>query len=269
VALSLAFQWRAVDFLALAAALRDRGFRGHLTAGGHFATFAALELLRDFPELDSLCRGEAEEVLADLACALRDGRSPAGLPGLAFRGERGEVALSPLRRAPEAENPRHSRAREHLEKVLKAAALATAALDGGACRCYPFVHDPMPPPFSKACPTAQDVAALGLLETRARWTSTDAGPLEVDVELTLDEAKAKATGKTALFEYAPLSPDGSIRVVARTHSRLAFILSPNPGVAKARVSLLIACDVPGLTRIVALSFDLSAPSPGAPGAIAP
>src|SRR6186997_1896207 len=50
VGLSLAFQWRASDFLALAVALRERGYRGHIAAGGHFATFASLELLRDFPE---------------------------------------------------------------------------------------------------------------------------------------------------------------------------------------------------------------------------
>ncbi len=54
VALSLAFQWRAMDFLAIALALRERGFRGHLTAGGHFASFAYRELLRDFPELDTI-----------------------------------------------------------------------------------------------------------------------------------------------------------------------------------------------------------------------
>src|SRR5690348_10653903 len=54
VGLSLAFQWRAKDFLALALALREAGYRGHITAGGHFATFASRELLRDFPELDSI-----------------------------------------------------------------------------------------------------------------------------------------------------------------------------------------------------------------------
>jgi hypothetical protein len=37
--LSLAFQYRAKDFLALAMALREQGYRGHLTAGGHLATF--------------------------------------------------------------------------------------------------------------------------------------------------------------------------------------------------------------------------------------
>jgi radical SAM superfamily enzyme YgiQ (UPF0313 family) len=90
VGLSLAFQWRARDFLALAIALREAGYRGHVTAGGHFATFACRELLRDFPELDSICRQEAEETLAKLA----SGVPPREIPGLALRDGAGEVVLT-------------------------------------------------------------------------------------------------------------------------------------------------------------------------------
>src|SRR4051812_7168861 len=66
VGLSLAFQWRAKDFLALAMALREAGYAGHITAGGHFATFACREILDDFPELDSIVRQEAEETLVSV-----------------------------------------------------------------------------------------------------------------------------------------------------------------------------------------------------------
>jgi len=85
VGLSLAFQWRAKDFLALAMALREAGYRGHITAGGHFATFASIDLLRDFPELDSICRQESEDTIVSLARALRDGADFSSLPGLALR----------------------------------------------------------------------------------------------------------------------------------------------------------------------------------------
>lgn len=101
VALSLAFQWRALDFLALALGLRDRGYRGHLTAGGHFGTFAASDLLRDFPQLDSLCRHEAEELIVELASALRDRAPIAGIRGLATRDSAGAVVLAPLRSPPD------------------------------------------------------------------------------------------------------------------------------------------------------------------------
>ncbi|MEZ4374064.1 MAG: radical SAM protein [Polyangiaceae bacterium] len=89
VGLSLAFQWRASDFLALAVALRERGYQGHITVGGHFATFTALELLGDFPELDSVVRQEAEGTLLDLVELLARGEDYRDLAGLAVRGEDG------------------------------------------------------------------------------------------------------------------------------------------------------------------------------------
>ena len=85
VGISLAFQWRAQDFLALAMALREMGFAGHITVGGHFATFAAKELLIDFPEIDSVCRQEAEETVVKLVTALERGTPLTDIPGLALR----------------------------------------------------------------------------------------------------------------------------------------------------------------------------------------
>jgi anaerobic magnesium-protoporphyrin IX monomethyl ester cyclase len=87
VGLSLAFQWKATDTLALAVALRERGYRGHITAGGHFATFACAELLRDFHELDSIVRQEGEHTLVSLASAVQGGRPLGDIPGLAFRAD--------------------------------------------------------------------------------------------------------------------------------------------------------------------------------------
>ncbi len=91
VGLSLAFQWRAPDFLALAVALRERGYSGHITTGGHFATFAAAELLRDFPELSSVCRQEAESTLVALVQAVADGTELSLVPGLALRATAGAL----------------------------------------------------------------------------------------------------------------------------------------------------------------------------------
>ncbi len=103
VALSLSFQWRAPDCLALAVTLRERGFRGHLTAGGHFGTFAAAEVLRDFPEVDTICRHEAEETLVELVRAVRAGTDLSAIGGLALRGEGGRPRLTPLRKPPALE----------------------------------------------------------------------------------------------------------------------------------------------------------------------
>jgi len=96
VGLSLAFQWRAQDFLALAVALRERGYRGHITLGGHFATFAARDIMVDFPEVDSICRQEAEETMVALTNAIVAGAPLQDIAGLAIRDAEG----SPLLTAP-------------------------------------------------------------------------------------------------------------------------------------------------------------------------
>lgn len=101
VALCLAYQWRALDFLALALALREAGYRGHVTVGGHFATFAALDLLAEFSELDSVCRHESEELLVELVGAVAEGRPLAGIAGLAIRGDDGRPRLGELRVPPD------------------------------------------------------------------------------------------------------------------------------------------------------------------------
>ena len=91
VGISLAFQWRARDFLAFAMALRDAGYRGHVTMGGHFATFASDDILADYPEIDSVVRQEAEETMVSLAKAIENGTSLDRIAGLAFRTEAGAV----------------------------------------------------------------------------------------------------------------------------------------------------------------------------------
>jgi len=100
VGLSLAFQWRAADVLSVAMALREGGYRGHITGGGHFATFAAEDLMRDFPELSSLCRFEADVTIVEMARALARGEPLSGVAGLAVR-EGEDVRLTASRPLPE------------------------------------------------------------------------------------------------------------------------------------------------------------------------
>jgi anaerobic magnesium-protoporphyrin IX monomethyl ester cyclase len=94
VGISLAFQWRAGDFLAFAVALREGGYRGHITMGGHFATFASKEILADFAEVDSVVRQEAEGTMVTLARALQEGTPLDVIPGLAVRNAAGEIVVT-------------------------------------------------------------------------------------------------------------------------------------------------------------------------------
>lgn len=47
--LSMVFTARAREFCALAMALRDAGYRGHIIGGGPFASFNCERVLADFP----------------------------------------------------------------------------------------------------------------------------------------------------------------------------------------------------------------------------
>lgn len=67
---SMVFTYRAREFARLLARARERGYRGHLVAGGHFAAFHADALLRDVPALDSIAVGEGEGIMVDLAARL-------------------------------------------------------------------------------------------------------------------------------------------------------------------------------------------------------
>jgi anaerobic magnesium-protoporphyrin IX monomethyl ester cyclase len=96
VGLSMLFTSRAREFVDLAARLRELGWRGHLTAGGHFAALHARELLRDVPGIDSIAHGEGEELMVELAGNLE---APARVAGLSLRGPRGlqRTAARPVR----------------------------------------------------------------------------------------------------------------------------------------------------------------------------
>jgi radical SAM superfamily enzyme YgiQ (UPF0313 family) len=100
VGVSLAFQWRALDVLALVVALGERGFAGHVTAGGHFGSLSRDELLRDFAELDSICCYEAEQTIVALARALVSGSPLDDVGGLAFRASDGSIEVPPIDGSP-------------------------------------------------------------------------------------------------------------------------------------------------------------------------
>ncbi|MFN8548205.1 MAG: cobalamin-dependent protein, partial [Candidatus Eisenbacteria bacterium] len=60
VGLSLVAQRRYSDYQRLVESLRAGGYRGHIVAGGHFASLRATEVLRDTPGLDTILHHEGE-----------------------------------------------------------------------------------------------------------------------------------------------------------------------------------------------------------------
>lgn len=91
VGLSVIFQYRAPEFLRLAADLRRHLPDVHITLGGHFPSFAADELLRDHPCIDTIVRGEGEITLAELVARLDRPAAWSEIEGLSVRTPDGPV----------------------------------------------------------------------------------------------------------------------------------------------------------------------------------
>jgi anaerobic magnesium-protoporphyrin IX monomethyl ester cyclase len=101
VGLAMQFQHRGWGVAALAERLRQAGFRGHMTAGGQFASMAHEPLLRDTPSLDSVVLYDGEETIVDLAEAIRGKLPIAEIAGLAVRLDDGCVHRTPARPMPQ------------------------------------------------------------------------------------------------------------------------------------------------------------------------
>lgn len=93
VGFSLIFQVFLPRFRRVAAHLRDHGVTSHFTIGGHFPSLCHDEVLKHFPELDSVVRFEGEHTIVELVDRLLDKRDWRETPGLAFL-RNGEVAES-------------------------------------------------------------------------------------------------------------------------------------------------------------------------------
>lgn len=85
VGFSLIFQYMTGSYISVIDALRDSGYRGHVTMGGHYPSFSYGEVLDKAAGLDSIVRFEGESTLCALATAIVGGRDWTGLEGLACR----------------------------------------------------------------------------------------------------------------------------------------------------------------------------------------
>ena len=115
VGLAAQFQHRGMDFLGLACDLRRAGFRGHITAGGQFATMAHASILSGRYGVDSVVLYEGESTIVDLLDALVGGRTLDGVAGLALAdGQGGAYRTSPRALAANLDDlPLAQRYRQH------------------------------------------------------------------------------------------------------------------------------------------------------------
>ena len=84
VGFSLIFQYFLPQFRRVATYLRSVGITSHFTIGGHYPSLCHDEVLRHFPELDSVVRYEGELTLLSLVERLRNGSNWRDIPGIAY-----------------------------------------------------------------------------------------------------------------------------------------------------------------------------------------
>jgi radical SAM superfamily enzyme YgiQ (UPF0313 family) len=95
VGFSLIFQYFLPQYRRLAGFLREVGIRSHFTIGGHYPSLCHDEILRGFPELDSVVRYEGEETLTELVDHLAAGEDWRTTPGLAYLSQDQVVVTEP------------------------------------------------------------------------------------------------------------------------------------------------------------------------------
>jgi radical SAM superfamily enzyme YgiQ (UPF0313 family) len=98
VGVSISDPLAAPLLLAFVHLLRERGFTGHITAGGALATLERQQLLAGHAALDSVVRHAGEAAVVELAHAVRGGGDLTQLPGVTTRrgdGRGNASALAP------------------------------------------------------------------------------------------------------------------------------------------------------------------------------
>ncbi|MFO0762337.1 MAG: radical SAM protein [Byssovorax sp.] len=128
--LSLADGGSALLPLALGEAVTRAGYRGHITAGGQFATLSRAFLLERYPWLGSVVRFAGEVPLVALLRRIEAGEPVEGVPGVTTRG--GDGAPAPVMgQEPLAIRPM----RDELPEILGHRAAHLTASRGCQGRC--------------------------------------------------------------------------------------------------------------------------------------
>jgi len=73
---------------------REKGYKGHITLGGMWPSFKYREILSQIKEVDTICVGEGEEFVTELADCLCEGKNFTHIGGLATREKTGTVIFN-------------------------------------------------------------------------------------------------------------------------------------------------------------------------------
>lgn len=85
------------EFGTFISSLRLRGMQAHITIGGHFPTIEAEEILKHIPNLDSICRGEGEYTIRNLARCLKEGKDWRNISNLCYRQNKRKIVSNKIK----------------------------------------------------------------------------------------------------------------------------------------------------------------------------
>lgn len=94
VGISVPFQSAIDESLKIARIARLAWPNTHITVGGHFPTFRHQEILKHTKEVDSVVRGDGEDVILSLCEALPANRGLDSVAGLTFRDSVGRIVVN-------------------------------------------------------------------------------------------------------------------------------------------------------------------------------
>ena len=135
VGLSMVAQRRYGEFQMLVEGLRRRGYQGHITAGGHFASLRAKEIMKDTAGLDSILHHDGEVRIVTLLKMLTSGGDlPGPLDGVTWRRSDGTIDhRAPIHVAPVDSIPFPSRRRPDRTLGFARAPIVSSRGCAGAC----------------------------------------------------------------------------------------------------------------------------------------
>lgn len=125
-------QVAAYPALEIVKQLRAAGVGVHITAGGHYPTFAREEIFKECPGIDSIVMGEGEYTLLELVRALDHEEDWKRIHGIAYV-EDGRVVLTPPRPLIEDLDELPFQARDTLPEVMRRVGPASIITSRG---CY-------------------------------------------------------------------------------------------------------------------------------------
>jgi anaerobic magnesium-protoporphyrin IX monomethyl ester cyclase len=135
VGFSLIFQYFLPQYRRLASHLREKGIDSHFTIGGHYPSLCHDEILKGFPELDSVVRYEGETTLVELVERISTGTDWRQTPGIAYLSDDAVQLTEPRSLAPDLDSLPFPYRPYKAERIGGFATLPILASRGCARRC--------------------------------------------------------------------------------------------------------------------------------------